>query len=486
MENHAEITILMSQKNKPKLCYLGYYYIIDRKTLSTINWKCNVRRCKGRAVSSIGVLNGDSQKIEVKGEHGHMPSSVEMEMDTAKQVAREAAIQTMDTTRNIVSSSIVGLSGEAQFHLRSNHALSQIIRRKRYKKKLAQVCNTIEDEEREIRKINIKGCLIATHAAKFDEIIASKEKEKLKLSKINKNAINTNPFKRKNAPSSHSFLKKSEKRDDLFEKTEAKIMVSDKNVLNFQDKCEVGITLRHAVLLLNLKLLYTINVINSSLGAIKPFVFDGTSNSSNKFKCFKNPNINDENIIEEPNIKKQKSIKKDLESENIIDEKEIIIFEDSVKLHKFDKNGKGGWEESVSGNLIVKQNHSDENIISSLVVHDPSNGKLRVNAIITKNIDVEIVKKSTIRIGLLNTTEKRLDLYLFITNNDKMCKILYSRLKNCANGATYINDEENDSESDNFVCYFPNSYYSDTSENITDEPNRQTNTPETNNETPKD
>lgn len=72
-----EWTVTKSNKDKPKLCSLGYYYIVEKPTKSInyeglrITWKCENIGCRGR-----GHSNGLEPPFQLSRKHNHLPDPV--------------------------------------------------------------------------------------------------------------------------------------------------------------------------------------------------------------------------------------------------------------------------------------------------------------------------------------------------------------------------------------------------------------------------
>lgn len=64
-------TIVTTQRGKDKLVSLGYSYTIDKKNNSTINWRCDLTWCPGRATSD---LKGPPVTITIRHYELHLPN----------------------------------------------------------------------------------------------------------------------------------------------------------------------------------------------------------------------------------------------------------------------------------------------------------------------------------------------------------------------------------------------------------------------------
>ena len=52
VDKDFQFAVLQTKRNKPKLCSLGYYYVIDKKN-KNFNWKCEkYPQCRGRAITN--------------------------------------------------------------------------------------------------------------------------------------------------------------------------------------------------------------------------------------------------------------------------------------------------------------------------------------------------------------------------------------------------------------------------------------------------
>ena len=71
--------LIQSQKNYGKLIsFKRFLYRKDKTNSSTINWRCTVKSCKGRLITSLQPSDGDTPSE--RGEHHHLPDPARLEV----------------------------------------------------------------------------------------------------------------------------------------------------------------------------------------------------------------------------------------------------------------------------------------------------------------------------------------------------------------------------------------------------------------------
>ena len=92
--------MLRTQRNKDKILYNNYFYVIDYATELHKVWRCENRKCKGRLVTTpLDCI----ANIEEKGIHCHINSEEEIKKATFLNKVRELSETTQYTTSKVFS-----------------------------------------------------------------------------------------------------------------------------------------------------------------------------------------------------------------------------------------------------------------------------------------------------------------------------------------------------------------------------------------------
>ena len=119
-----------SLKNGGKLVsYNGYLYRRDKEHKTTINWRCTIKGCKGRLITSA--VSSTDEIPYVRGEHCHLPNPSKVEVKKLHSRLKEKATATADVPRKIIRDEVQTLSQEAATQVGTNRNLAAIINRKR-------------------------------------------------------------------------------------------------------------------------------------------------------------------------------------------------------------------------------------------------------------------------------------------------------------------------------------------------------------------
>jgi hypothetical protein len=145
--------VTKSNKDRPKLCSLGYYYIVERPT-KTINfegtqlilnnlcfiftiinkglritWKCEKKSCKGR-----GHSNGLEPPFQLSQLHNHLPDPVRCKVLKSEEKMKTDVEVSNDPVRSIIRDGNKESDEEAASKARSISSLTQMLNRKKAEK----------------------------------------------------------------------------------------------------------------------------------------------------------------------------------------------------------------------------------------------------------------------------------------------------------------------------------------------------------------
>ena len=125
------ITVFKSTRGKDKIGYNGYGYRLDKTSLNSINWRCDVAKCKGRLTTEIDYRSSRRNPIET-GEHSHAPNPAKIAAAAAVCAAKENSVSNPDVPpRRVISSTMINLSDEALTALPPRRNLRRTLQRKR-------------------------------------------------------------------------------------------------------------------------------------------------------------------------------------------------------------------------------------------------------------------------------------------------------------------------------------------------------------------
>lgn len=131
--------IIDSLKKDGKLIsFDGYLYRKDRICTTTINWRCTVKGCKGRLITSSAPNEGDVP--DVTGQHCHIPNPARAAVKQLHSRITERAVRTQDPPRRIIQDEVQTLPREAAASIRCNKNLAAMINRKRKRVHHAPPC----------------------------------------------------------------------------------------------------------------------------------------------------------------------------------------------------------------------------------------------------------------------------------------------------------------------------------------------------------
>ncbi|KAM7308638.1 hypothetical protein ISCGN_012272 [Ixodes scapularis] len=118
-------------RGKPKLCFGGYAYIVDKRVNDRFYWKCEqYGECGGRAVT-VGDSSIGNHVLQSSKEHNHLPDSTRSDVLQARSEIKKKALQTTSAPIQIVQQVSSGLNAEAQQVLPNGDVLRKVISRKR-------------------------------------------------------------------------------------------------------------------------------------------------------------------------------------------------------------------------------------------------------------------------------------------------------------------------------------------------------------------
>jgi hypothetical protein len=124
-----------------KLCYEGYYYVVDRdyvklKNINKVQWKCErvvttktTARCGGRVTSK-----GYNEPVIVTTDHNHIPEPKKKGKLEHLNNIKDLAFKTRDVPRSIIRSASMKLDNAISSLIPSNDALLSTVKRVRKEK----------------------------------------------------------------------------------------------------------------------------------------------------------------------------------------------------------------------------------------------------------------------------------------------------------------------------------------------------------------
>ena len=108
----------------------GYTYRKDSSNITSVNWRCSVRGCKGRLSTPVNYSGPDITPVE-KGTHNHAPNPAKVGASAAVSRLKRAAVESHVPPRRIISGTVVALNDEEIVNLPSRSNLRRTIQRKR-------------------------------------------------------------------------------------------------------------------------------------------------------------------------------------------------------------------------------------------------------------------------------------------------------------------------------------------------------------------
>lgn len=125
------LTIFKSTKGQDKIAFNGYSYRKDKTSMQSVNWRCDVSKCKGRLITCIDYKNSTSEPIET-GEHFHAPNPAKIAAAVALSAAKEESVQNPEVPpRRIISNAMLNLADEALVALPPRRNFRRSLQRKR-------------------------------------------------------------------------------------------------------------------------------------------------------------------------------------------------------------------------------------------------------------------------------------------------------------------------------------------------------------------
>ena len=134
---------ILSQRGKPKFIENGKSFSFEKnsKDGETQFWKCDVRgSCKAR----LHIRNG--RVIRSINDHTHPGDATKIEVMEALTVLRDRAVNTLDQTAQVVSTSLRNLSQAGKSALPAMYSLKRTVQRKRVAQAAAPVNPQTLDE----------------------------------------------------------------------------------------------------------------------------------------------------------------------------------------------------------------------------------------------------------------------------------------------------------------------------------------------------
>ena len=102
-------------EDRQMVSYKGYLYGKDKTNKATINWRCAVKSCKGRLITTKNAKNGNAP-ARVSGKHFHAPDPACIEVKKVHAHVTEKAVNTQEPPRCIIADEIQPLNQEAAIH----------------------------------------------------------------------------------------------------------------------------------------------------------------------------------------------------------------------------------------------------------------------------------------------------------------------------------------------------------------------------------
>ncbi|KAM7289578.1 hypothetical protein ISCGN_029707 [Ixodes scapularis] len=82
-------------RGKPKLCFDGYAYVVDKKVDCRVYWKCEqYGECRGRVVTVRDAFNGEHEVVSLKPHESHRSDSTRVDVLEAVTSIKEKALRT--------------------------------------------------------------------------------------------------------------------------------------------------------------------------------------------------------------------------------------------------------------------------------------------------------------------------------------------------------------------------------------------------------
>lgn len=124
--------IFRSQRGKPKLAVGGYVYRISNKNLTSVNWRCERKTCRGSASTPCD-FEDPNLLVSTLQVHNHVPDPETVEVQLARNQINEEAVSSQLPPRRIISETMAGMSNGALARLAKRDTLRKQVQRKRRK-----------------------------------------------------------------------------------------------------------------------------------------------------------------------------------------------------------------------------------------------------------------------------------------------------------------------------------------------------------------
>lgn len=124
--------IIESQKGRPKLTYEGFSYRKSNVNITSVNWRCEKKLCKGSA-STPSNYNASDVVVKNLQPHNHAPDPDATEVQVARHRLNQASMQSQLPPRRLISETMIGMSDAAIVRLGKRAMLRRQVQRKRMK-----------------------------------------------------------------------------------------------------------------------------------------------------------------------------------------------------------------------------------------------------------------------------------------------------------------------------------------------------------------
>lgn len=122
--------VLQSTRGKDQIAYRGFLYRLDKRTLSTVLWRCHRSTCTGRLRTTLQYPEGEATE---RGSHCHGPEPENIGVKAVRDQMLTQAVAGHDPARRILQDAVCGISQETAAQIGSGLNLKRAVSRKRQK-----------------------------------------------------------------------------------------------------------------------------------------------------------------------------------------------------------------------------------------------------------------------------------------------------------------------------------------------------------------
>ena len=124
-------TFLTTSRGFPKLVFRDYLYCLSNRSGPRHSWRCEERRCSGRAITYGQTADDVTSVVALTTKHNHPSSAVKVGLARAHVLLHKQATETDATPLAIRQQVMASVDAEVAKALPSDASMRRLIRRKR-------------------------------------------------------------------------------------------------------------------------------------------------------------------------------------------------------------------------------------------------------------------------------------------------------------------------------------------------------------------